>query len=173
MSKVILLGTSHTFQIRNSDAQEWVSEQFRQLLISLCIEHKANGIAEEMNEVALLEHNASTTIAKTVALELRIGHQLSDPPPNIRKSLGIQSENYIRAIGHLKKLSNDDIEAEILRAYRIRESYWLSQLQIFNSYPVVFICGANHVESFTSILLGNSCEVIVAAPDWEPNESDL
>lgn len=168
MVKVVLIGTSHKYQIQGGSVDQAVSNQFERLLISLCSAHMANGIAEEMNQVALTERKASETIAQVVAVSLGIGHQLSDPIPEIRQRLGICSESEIRVQGWQQNWSQELIEAEVRKSHEIRENYWLAQLKLFNSWPTIFVCGAGHAEPFAALLRGEGLEVIIAASDWEP-----
>lgn len=145
------------------------TDQFERLLILLCSEHMAKGIAEEMNQVALAERDISETVAQKVSSALGIGHQLSDPIPEIRQQLGISDEIKIRAKGWHQDWSSERIEAEVRKSHDIRERYWLTQLQIFDSWPLLFVCGANHSEPFSALLREKGFEVAVAFADWVPN----
>ena len=84
MTKVVLIGTSHEYQTRGSDVDATHVDQFEHLLTSLCSEHMAKCIAEEMNDAELAERNISETVAQAVSVAFGIEHQLSDPPPKIR-----------------------------------------------------------------------------------------
>lgn len=169
MPKLVLIGTSHKYQTCGDDNE--AIEQFRELLITLCSEYCSAGIAEEMNQVALAERGATETIACVVAAELKLEHQLSDPLPELRQQLGIRGENVIRLEGFFSDWTPEQIESEIRRSHELRERYWLSQLRILDSWPLVFVCGANHVEGFTNLLCSHGFEVIVPFADWEPNPS--
>lgn len=124
-----------------------------------------------MNQAALAERGASESIACVVAAELKLEHQLSDPSPEVRKQLGIRTENDIRAHGFLNNWTPEQIETEVRKSHKIREQYWLNQLRILNSWPLLFVCGANHSEPFSALLRSNGLEVIVPFADWEPNPS--
>jgi hypothetical protein len=165
MAKIVLIGTSHKYQTCGDNAD--AIEQFRQLLISLCFEHGATAIAEEMNQAALAERGASESIACVVATDLKLNHQLSDPLPELRGQLGIRGENDIRSCGFINDWSQEQIENEVRKSHEIREQYWLNQLQILNSWPLLFVCGANHTEPFSALLRSNGFKVIVPFADWE------
>ena len=64
MAKIVLIGTSHKYQICGQDDE--AIKQFQDLLISLCSEHGATAIAEEMNQAALAGKGAFNAIANTV-----------------------------------------------------------------------------------------------------------
>jgi hypothetical protein len=167
MAKIVLIGTSHKYQT-GSDKAEAI-EQFRHLLISLCSEHGVTAIAEEMNQAALAEVGVSKSIACVVAAELKLEHQLSDPLPEVREKLGIRAENDIRAQGICSNWTQEQFEAKVRKSHEIREKYWLDQLRILNSWPLLFVCGANHIEPFSALLRSNGFEVIVPFTDWKPN----
>ena len=167
MAKIVLIGTSHKYQTGGDKAE--AIEQFRHLLISLCSEHGATAIAEEMNQAALAEGDASESIACVVAAKLKLEHQLSDPLPEVREQLGIRAENDIQLQGFCSNWTTEQIKAEVRKSYEIREKYWLNQLRILNSWPLLFVCGANHIEPFSALLRSNGFEVIVPFADWEPN----
>ena len=171
MAHVVLIGTSHQYQTRGRGSAPDDVDQFQELLTSLCSKHMVKGIAEEMNQAALSEREVSETVAQVVSATLRIEHQLSDPPPNIRLQLGIFGENEIRVDAWFKDWSPGQLEAEIRKSHEIRERHWLAQLQILNSWPILFICGANHSKPFSALLRESGYEVIVPFADWEPNPS--
>lgn len=171
MTKVVLIGTSHEYQTRGSDVDTTHVDQFEHLLTSLCSEYMAKCIAEEMNDAALAERNISETVAQAISVALGIEHQLSDPPPKIRQQLGIRGVNEIRLCGLIHDWNPERIDSEIRKSDAIREGYWLTQLQILNLSPVLFVCGANHLEPFSSLLRENGFEAVVAVADWMPNSS--
>lgn len=172
MAKVVLIGTSHKYQMRARDVETEDVDQFEHLLSSLCSKHMAEGIAEEMSQTALAGRGVSESVAQMVSAALGVAHQLSDPPPAIREQLGvICDENFFRAEGWLQNWSPERIETEVRKSHDIRERYWLTQLRILNAWPVLFVCGAIHLEPFSALLRENGFEVVVAFSDWVPNPS--
>lgn len=171
MAKVVLIGTSHKYQTRGRGVDAAHVDQFGHLLTSLCSEYTAKGIAEEMNHAALAERGISETVAQAVSTALGIKHQLSDPPPEIRQKLGVCGESEIRVDGFLQNWSPERIEIEVRKSHNIRELYWLAQLKILNSSPVLFVCGAHHLQPFSALLRNDGFEVVVAVADWVPSPS--
>lgn len=169
MPKIVLIGTSHNYQVDGPNPE--IGRQFRHLLRLLCAEYGIKAIAEEMNQAALDERGATESIACVLAAELKLGHQFSDPSPILRKELAVRSENEIKTDGFLYNWADEHIDAEVRKSHDIRERYWLNQLLILNSWPLLFICGANHVEPFLALLRKNDFEVIAPFFDWEPNQS--
>jgi len=51
----------------------------------------------------------------------------------------------------------------------MREKLWLERLLAFNSWPLLFICGAKHVQGFRRLLEQNGIEVVIFAQDWPEN----
>ncbi len=170
-SKVVLIGTAHEYQIGDAKTEEDSIAQFRQLLIALCSKHSVKAIAEEMSQAFLEECGVSESIAYSVAAEMKLEHQLSDPPPELRTQLGIRTENDIRAHGFLNNWNQQQIETEIRKSHDIRERYWLDQVLSLNTWPLLFVCGAIHSEPFSALLRDRKFEVIVPFSDWEPNPS--
>jgi len=171
MVKVILIGTSHQYQTCSKKIDADSIEQFRQLLITLCSQYKAQAIAEEMNPDALAERGVTKSVACEVAAELDLKHQLSDPSLELRTQLGIRTENEIRAQGSINNWTQHQIEIKIQKSHSIREQYWLDQLRLLDSWPLLFICGANHCKAFSVLLRDCEFEVAVPSQDWEPNPS--
>jgi hypothetical protein len=163
--QIVLVGTSHRYQIASDD--------FQRLLTSLCSERGVAAIAEELNAAALAERGAVESVASAVATELGLKHQFSDPSPEIREEIGVEAENEIRSTGFLHNWTRDQIEAEVRKSHEIREAYWLTQLRIFDSWPLLFVCGANHSEPFAALLRRSGFDVTVANSDWAPLKDRL
>jgi len=49
-----------------------------------------------------------------------------------------------------------------------REHYWLDRLFELACWPVLFVCGANHVDTFTAKAKARGRTVSVLHHDWEP-----
>lgn len=168
MNKIILVGTSHIYQICDGETDENAIEQFQQLLFRLCSHYVVKAIAEEMNQEALTESGAFKSVAQRVTDELNLAHQFSDPLRSVRQQLVIRQEHDIRAFAFINGRTKQQIESEIKNSHAIRERYWLDQLRSLNLWPLIFICGADHTESFSALLRDSGIEVIVPFPDWEP-----
>lgn len=162
---VIVVGTSHTIQIGEPELLPY--------LVSLCRKFDVRAVAEEMNEEALTEKDHAASIPMQVASSLQLPHRFCDPNRAERASLEIRQENEIRvqASPSNSTLSESDIAARVTKSHAKRERYWLDQLHSLNVWPVLFICGADHVESFRNLLAQQSIVAHVAAEDWAPNNT--
>lgn len=180
MRKVVLIGTSHKFQISSSQPCSAEAEQFRQVLRVLCREHTANALAEELHPEELECRKVTKSICREVAHELGLAHQYSDMSDSERKSRDYrhQHEIWVEANNSPSTLRGTSqceiyklIEPEVRRNHLIKEQYWLCRLQELDTWPVVFVCGADHYEHFALLLGGLSFDVFAAFPDWRPSRT--
>ena len=123
---------------------------------------------------ALEWHKERMSIPQRVAKELSLKPLPCDPNRGQRTKLGIFHENDLRIQPFLNSsppMSEDEIQRQILEGHRKRERYWLEQLQqevSESEYPVLFICGAKHVDTFSKLLEEHDFNVICICKDWEP-----
>ena len=160
---VIVVGTSHTIQTADLELQPFLD--------SLCQEFKIQAVAEEMNEEALAENNCVASIPIRVANALQIPHRFCDPSRIERAKLEIRQENDIRISAFPSTLSESEVAAHVAESHAKRERYWLKQLRSLNLWPVLFVCGADHVPSFCRILKAEGIGVHIAAEDWASNST--
>lgn len=145
MHHIYLVGTGHRYQQGFAfGVDESVFVEFRAFLRAAITRHSIRGIAEEMNVEALRIPRGS--LAFHLAKDLGLAHRYCDPDRAMRLARGMKSP-------------------------QDREVYWIEQLQSFNGFPTIFICGSTHIESFRNLLLEAGFETSVFAPDWEPSES--
>ena len=162
---VIVVGTSHTIQTTDPALQPF--------LVTLCRKFNARAVAEEMSEEALAEKNRDASIPMHVAKALHIRHRFCDPDKTQRAKLDIRQENDLRIEAFLSNctLSEPDIAARVADSHAKRERYWLDQLRDLKVWPVLFVCGADHVASFSQLLKQQGMAVHVAAEDWASNNT--
>ncbi len=162
---IIIVGTSHSIQTVDLELEAY--------LVNLCKEFKVFAVAEEMNRDALAERDCSTSIPMQVANALQLPHRLCDPNREQRAKLEIRQENDIRmqAWRTDSELSEPEIAELVAESLAKRERYWLEQLRDFNVWPVLFVCGADHVPSFCQLLKQQGISVHVAAEDWTSNNT--
>lgn len=168
MAKVILIGTSHKYQCLGGGADAESIEKFKRMVRLACLEHGAKAVAEEMSEAAIKERRASESATQTLCREIGLEHQLSDPSPELRTQLSICNVNDIKLKGILENWTDDHIEAAVRKSHETRERFWLKQLCALDVWPVVFVCGAEHCNSFVELLEANNIEVVIVFKDWNP-----
>jgi len=123
-----------------------------------------------MSREALAEAGVEKSICEILANELGFRHCLCDPDKVARQALGIRQKNDIRLEGFRNDWELKATQKRVLEEYRKREEIWLSQVEEFQDYPVLFVCGANHVKSFSSLLRSKGIRLKVLSKDWAPNK---
>ena len=121
------------------------------MLRNVISRNKIRGISEEMNREALRKKHfcPDESFACQLADELGIEHRYCDPDTATRNKLFIP---------------------EGKEGYPQRERYWLEQLQTFDRFPVLFIMGADHFQSFGDLLRQSGFEVVKVERDWVPSD---
>ena len=170
MNKVIVLGTNHSVQrgeVRKND--------FHSFLSSLCQKENIKSIAEEING------NAKMIVAKNVCNQLSINHLIIEPNLSDYQKLGIKPYNRIQhevmCIYHLDEAPSADnkspvealieFESRVVSEHNLpREKEWLNRILKNDLWPVLIICGANHFESFCSLLSDSDIKVTKSASNW-------
>jgi hypothetical protein len=164
VNSLVLIGTSHEYQMRSNAA----ASEFEALIDEVCTRFQVRAIAEEMSLEALAQKNASVTVCKGVADDRDLCHRYCDVNSEQRAALGVRSENDIKAKGWLAGWDAETIEREIRKSHAIREHYWLAQLREMNCWPMLFVCGANHVAPFQALLKVGGISTHIRAHDWAP-----
>lgn len=49
-----------------------------------------------------------------------------------------------------------------------RQQYWIKEIINFNTFPVLFILGADEVESFERLLIEAAFQPFVVERNWQP-----
>jgi hypothetical protein len=83
-----------------------------------------------------------------------------------RKALNIRGKQDIEWEGFCCDWSPERVEEEVVASHTIRERYWLTQLLQLGSWPVLFVCGADHIHSFCAMLKSEGVNVDVVVHDW-------
>lgn len=162
---VLLVGTRHDYQRPGSQG----SEEFHALVAATCQEQDIKGIAEEMSLDALSLYGAKQSVCKQVADSFRIPHCYCDPSIEEQKKLGIDQPGKIGLSGFSAIRGPHEVDPEERASSAIRERCWLEHMLKLDSWPVLFVCGAHHTESFRVLLQANDIIVHVLVPNWAPN----
>jgi hypothetical protein len=178
-----IIGVRHSLQvwttsIRNGeslDARREDLEAFESYLTATAEASQAGLLAEEMSEERIeVLGPCATSVAKDVATRLQVEHLFCDPDSNQRRAIGLLVGEELRdqALAVSQKTGREwtDVYAEEIRGqFSVREELWLQRLMEFHldATSVIFICGADHVDSFRNRLVarGISCDII--SRDWQ------
>ena len=132
------------YQIRPQCGPRDGADAFKQYVLQVVRTHAVVTVAEEMSVEALRGRH---TVGREVAKEAKLSHLFFDPTVSERKALGI---------------SRDDAFSGMLR-----EGEWLRRLKDHSKYPVLFVCGANHVNSFARLCLNEKLTPTILNDDFE------
>lgn len=163
---VLVIGTDHGFQRRDSMFTEAQHASFRDLLFRTIVVNDIVSLAEENNQEALAENQITESTVKEIARVCGIPHRHCDPDRTERSTLGIKQENDIRIQAFFEGLSERAIQDQINESMRTRERFWLDSLIEWDRWPVLFVCGANHSLPFFELLKEGNVEVVLVAEDW-------
>ena len=162
---VILFGTSHKYQYPGNPSES----EFQTAVAESSCREPIRAIAEEMNAEGLAQKRVTHSIGEQVARSLSILHRYCDPGYAQRQALGIRFEQLIRVDGFSWNWTEGKITQAVETSHSIREQFWQQQLIDLDSWPVLFICGAHHVERFSKLLRKSGIIVKIAFNDWEPS----
>jgi hypothetical protein len=165
--RVMIVGTSHSHQIPPAGP---AANEFSAFLGEICNTHLVRAIAEEMSQEALSNWDVTSSLCHELAIATGVLHRYCDPDEAQRKAAGVRHVNYIKMDGFINNWSPEKIEQECRVSHSVRERHWMTALLQLNSWPVLFICGAEHVLPFQQLLQENGLSAEVAAPDWAPNQ---
>lgn len=169
MKQIALIGTSHKYQKEDKDCSKQDVQAFKDFLEKACRVYNIRTVAEEMSEQALEEAHRNNSIPQQAAKALSLKHLFCDPDGERRALLGIEYETAIVEV-FFDRVSCDEAKRRKCESRTKRELYWLERLQTVpeSEWPVLFICGADHVKSFKGILEDNGFSVETIADDWSP-----
>lgn len=174
--RVFLIGTHHTYQygVGSTYAKACSRSEeagFRALIARAAKRYAVCGLAEELNEDGLLEHGVTESVVQQEAARLGLPHCFCEPSYVERAALGVLQWNDLRLLAWSNRWSTDELERRNQIEFRKRETVWCERLQTLNTWPVLFVCGADHVESFSALLVEHGLSVEVLAQCWEPPAS--
>jgi hypothetical protein len=152
MPDFLLLGTDHRYQFSDPSISKSDILAFEQLIITTCESCGVNLIAEEMSLDALNIKQLSESIPASIAKRLKLPHLYCDPPVSEQLSLGIADENAIRAILGSRQTAPEEIQRFVELERRKREPVWLKNIEANAIWPVMFIFGSWHSQSFAELL---------------------
>jgi hypothetical protein len=153
MKTIFIVGTSHEgYQIRPLCGPQDGADAFKQYVLQTVRTHAVQTIAEEMSLEGL---RGRRTVCDEIAKEESLSHTMCDPNCSERQVLGISKEN-----------TASDNEK--------REKEWLRRLATQSCrYPVLFVCGANHVCSLANLSRDQGLVPTIVNCDFDAPEIPL
>lgn len=178
---IFITGTDHYFQVSTAPKRSGAGKQglirFQRYLIGASKHMGAKMIAEEASEEWVSDQGPEAwSVAQRVAGQIGIRHRFCDPDTDERRALGLKSggELWDKA-NALSMRSGRDIVAvwkeEVRNGVQAGEDFWLSRLKVrgFKKMTILFVCGADHVDTFKVTLAANSVQACIHCRDW-PND---
>jgi hypothetical protein len=170
MIQVYIVGTDHDFQ-KGQEPYRQEAFEFRQYIKEVCLLSHVEAIGEEMNREALTEAGVQESTCEILSHEIGLRHCLCDPDKATRQALGIRSSEEIVLEGTLKNWKPKTIKKILWEEARKREPVWACRMEECHNHPVLFVCGANHVKSFSYLLRSKGLHLKIMSRDWAPNKA--
>jgi len=154
MRAVFLVGLNYQYQVGPNgiipvDVPMEDFLTFRNFLQTVIKRHNILGVAEEMSRYALRTRHwvHGDSFPCELAKKIGLPHRYCDPDQETQDALNITRSDSLK-----------------------REQYWINELITFNIFPVLFILGATHVESFNSLLIQSVFQPFVVERNWQPDK---
>jgi hypothetical protein len=150
MRAVFLVGVNHQYQIGPDidPAVEASAEDFSKFegfLQTVIERYNIKGIAEEMSLCALRKWRVrGDSFPCRVAEDMGKPHRYCDPDAAAQKASNMTNSQ--------------------------RQQYWIQKLISFDTFPVLFILGADEVESFEGLLTEAAFQPFVVERNWQPDK---
>jgi hypothetical protein len=141
--QVIIIGTGHRLQAGHNDYSPSQLNAFADLIETTGKKHRVKFIAEEMSSDALADFGVTATVAKTFADRKGLGHRYVDLTRQERAAFKVDRIG-LHQVGQTAGLSAAQFAALEKTVDELRECVWLVRVLDINTWPVLFICGANH-----------------------------
>lgn len=164
LKEVYLIGVVHDVQWDNSLS---LTKDFKRYLAQKIKGLKVRLIAEEFSQETLERNGVEKTISQEVASSFGVRHKLCDPDSRERRELRIPSREEIKAKLNIRGAvfanSEQDrrIEEEKRKYHPVREKFWFDQIRGESPTTILFVCGADHLESFQSLLSKSGYKAII------------
>lgn len=174
-ARLYLIGTSHTYQLgpnaRHLSETPCTPDDevaFADWLRAIARQHAVAAIAEELNEDALADARVARSIPQRLARDLGLQFRFCEPSRKWRQDAGILTDDEARAQAWMDNLTAEELQDKQRHWFDLREAFWLEQLQDLAAWPVLFICGADHVQSFGALLATAGIPCMILHKHWRP-----
>ena len=162
-----IFGTSHEYQRPDPNLSKSQVGAFEEKLRELCSELSICVLSEENNSEAQKEKELLESLPSQIAQSTGVIHLYCDPNRAQRKEAGIRQANDVRIAGFFDDLEEGEIAKQIDESYKLRERFWLTEIDKHGLWPALLVCGANHVSSLKeqADLMGFQAQVL--SEDWQ------
>jgi len=163
---IYIHAVDHSAQHKGKDYDPVGASRLEKMLESLWGKKDISVVAEEFSEEACEKSTVKASVCKEVSYRLKLQHIYCDPNSRERNELGIptEAEIWIQAkielsVQYIKKENFAYCDQLAAKYHLIREKFWLKKLERQRGENVIFICGHDHIDSFSTMLTKNGWEV--------------
>lgn len=176
MREVFIIGTSHSLQCGAKSCSPESVEILERVIKRILSEHRIGRIAEEasadgVKEVMQGEKARPTVCQRIVDNSLPV--QFVDLGKDERAGLKLGNGN-INDFALSQKTSNGErewvVDAFSDLAAEVRERVWVARVLSQPEWPVLFVCGADHVASVKKLFTRVGVRSTVVHRDLDPDE---
>ena len=175
---MFVLGTSHPLQCGSAECGKRSISLLEQEIRRTLSEHGIKRIAEEMSDDGLRKRLGDGPAHKTLCQ--RIGAREGIPVDFV--DLGIKE----RACLSLSDVSistsaikHAEGRSELMRIHKalsslcgeVRERVWVARVLSGDGWPVLFVCGANHVDAVGQLFGRAGVEATIVCRDFDPEHA--
>lgn len=156
IAKIYIVGTDHLTQ--------WGDKSPKAAILASCLIKELNSskidfIGEEFSIESFLPSD-NLTISQKVAKQFNIKHSFCDPNDKIRGKFGYPTQVQLRDKFGFRSAFLDTEEYKARKEYEkdfwyIREKYWLDKINSISAKNIIFVCGYNHIDGFSKLLIKN------------------
>ena len=171
---VFVLGTCHALQCGAAECGADRIDRLEQEIRRVLSEYGIKRVAEEMSEDGLREILGEKATQETVCQRVSPDHipvGLVDLGKRERTCLSLSDDDIARFVVE-RVVDNSEWKRirELLIDFcgSVRESVWVARVLSGGEWPVLFVCGADHVDSVTRLFEGKGVQVTIICPDFDP-----
>jgi hypothetical protein len=176
-----IIGADHYFQVSTTPKRAGAGKQglikFQRYLSGAAKRLGAKMIAEQASAEWVDDQGPEAwSVAQRAAEQIDIRHRFCDPDTNEQRDLGLKGEGELWDKANAISIrTGRDIVAiwkeEVRNGFQAREDIWLSRLKVrgFTKMTILFICGADHVDTFKATSLANGVQTCIHCRYW-PND---
>jgi hypothetical protein len=178
---IYIIGADHYFQVSTTPKRAGAGKQglikFQRYLSGVAKRLGAKMIAEQASAEWVNDQGPEAwSVAQRAAEQIDIRHRFCDFDTDEQRNRGLKGEGELwDEANALSMRTGRDIVAiwkeEVRNSFQAREDFWLSHLKIrgFKKMTILFVCGAEHAETFKATLLANGVQACIHCRDW-PND---
>ena len=157
-TKIYIIGVNHHIQHNGrcpADERlkplDHLRSEFRVFILEQIGKYIPDLLAEEFNGEALKQRKVDASILSDIGMKMNIKHAFVDPNSDERKTLGIYNDEseYCETQGN-RMLKYSEIDRAMQDSKSKREEYWFEHILAEHPKIIVFVRGAEHIDTFAS-----------------------